>query len=420
MKKRLPTIIVLVVLSLIGGAVVWLAVFREQSAASGPPETPVAAVETRAVTFGTLRDIRSLTGTLESSARFVVTTKVDGLVQAVLVDLGDDIEQGQVVARIDDAELRQALLQAEADLSVRQAELARAQSDLELAQREFDRSEQLRERGIAAEAQLDEIAARLRSSTAALSLAQAQVSRAESALELRRIELGYAQVRATWSDGPASGRIAERYQEPGNTVQANAPVVSVVTLDPLKAVVFVTERDYTGLRVGQAATITTDSAPGESFEATIERISPVFLETSRQARVELRVPNPGGRLRPGMFARVRIVIRDDRPPTVVPLAAVVRRDGRDVVFALDPGEDTVRMVPVTVTITDGAMAGLAESDFGSRVVTLGQQLLDDGTTIRDATEAGEDAGGDAIAERPAESADGPTTGSVQSGPGATP
>lgn len=411
MKQRLPTTIVLAVLSLIGGAVVWLAVFRDQSAASGQPETPVAAVETEAVTSGTLRDIRSLTGTLESSARFVVTTKVGGLVQAVLVDLGDDIEQGQVVARIDDAELRQALLQAEADLSVRQAELARAESDLELAQREFDRSEQLRERGIAAEAQLDEIAARRRSTVAALSLAEAQVSRAESVLELRRIELGYAQVRATWSDGPASGRIAERYQEPGNTVQANAPVVSVVTLDPLKAVVFVTERDYSGLRVGQTATITTDSAPGESFEATIERISPVFLETSRQARVELRVPNPDDRLRPGMFARVRIVIRADEPPSVVPLTAVVRRDGRDVVFALDPGEDTVRMVPVTVTITDGTKAGLAETGFGSRVITLGQQLLDDGTSIRDAS-APAGADGSAVAERTPEPG--------EDSPGATP
>lgn len=172
-------------------------------------------------------------------------------------------------------------------------------------------------------------------------------------------------------------------------MQANSAVVSVVTLDPLKAIVFVTERDYAGLQAGQTATITTDSAPGESFEATIERISPVFLETSRQARVELRVPNPDGRLRPGMFARVRIVVRTEEPPTVVPLEAVVTRDGTDVVFALDDGDDTVRMVPVTVTITEGGLAGLAESGFGSRVVTLGQQLLDDGTTIRDATETDE-------------------------------
>lgn len=399
MKKHVPTIIVVTVLALIGLGVGWVFVTQrgaEGSGAGADREAPAVAIETEAVTTGTLRDIRQLTGTLESSARFVVTTKVGGLVQGVLVNLGDEIEEGQVIARIDDAELRQAVIQAEADLAVRQAELARAQSDLELSQREFDRSEQLRERGIAAEAQLDEISARLRSTTAALSLAKAQVSRAESSLELRRIELGYAQVRATWSDGPASGSIAERFQEPGNTVQANTPVVSVVTLDSLKAVVFVTERDYPGLAVGQGATITTDSAPGMRFDARIERISPVFLESSRQARIELSVANPDRQLRPGMFARVRIVIREITPGSVLPVGAVIRRGGRDVVFALDDGDERVRMVPVTVRITEDDRVGVDETGFGSRVVTLGQQMLDDGMRVREGDRgeggAGENAG----------------------------
>lgn len=91
MKTGFPAIIVLVVLSLIGGVVVWLAVVRVGGEASSRPSSPVAAVETTPVGTGTLRDVRRLTGTLESSARLVVTTKVGGLVQAVLVDLGDEI-----------------------------------------------------------------------------------------------------------------------------------------------------------------------------------------------------------------------------------------------------------------------------------------------------------------------------------------
>ncbi len=395
MPRHLPTIIVLSVLALAGGAAGLYAWRQAATGATGPQAASgpaTAAVEVEPVGPGTLREVRRLTGTLESSARFVVATKVGGLVQAMLVDLGDRVEQGQLIARIDDAELVQAVAQAEADLAVRRAELARARSDLELARREFERSEQLRERGIAAEAQLDEIAARFESARAALELAEAQVSRAGSTLALRQIELGYTRVRATWSDGAASGSVAERYQDPGNTVQPNAPMIAVVTLDPLKAVVHVTERDYAGLRPGQAATVTTDGAPGWTFDASIERIAPVFRESSRQARIELRVPNPEGLLRPGMFARVRIVLEEVGYASVVPLSAVVNRAGQDAVFVVDDGAAAARMVPVTLGIVEGERVGVVEPELTGRVVVLGQQLLDDGTPVRvvgdDAAEGG--------------------------------
>jgi RND family efflux transporter MFP subunit len=383
MKKHLPTILILMVVVGIAGMLGWF-VLRSRSAdpaARAPSERAAVAVEVRPAASGVVRDVRLFTGTLESSARFTVAAKVGGLVQSVMVDLGDRIEQGQIIARIDDAELVQAVTQAEADLAVRRAELARARSDLSLAEREFERGEQLRERGIAAESQLDEISARLGSAQASLQLAEAQVSRAESALVLRRIELGYAQVTAAWSENAASGSVAERYQDPGNTVEANAPIISVVSLDPLKAVVTVTERDYSGLRIGQRAELTTDGAPGRAFEATILRIAPVFSQTSRQARIELSVPNPEGLLRPGMFARVRIVLAEVEAAGIVPLDALARREGRDVVFVLEDA-GVVRMVEVRRGITEGDRVQIVEPPIRGQVVTLGQQLLQDGSVVR--------------------------------------
>ncbi len=384
MRRHLPTLIILVIVLGISGTLGWF-VLRERSAdertAAAAGRAPVA-VETRGVDSGVIRDVRQFTGTLESSARFTVAAKVGGRVQSVLVDLGDRVEQGQVIARIDDAELVQAVAQAEADLAVRRAELARARSDLSLARREFERGEQLRERGIAPEAQLDEISARLGAAEASVQLAEAQVARAESSLLLRRIELGYTKVTAAWSENAVYGSVAERYQDPGNTVEANAPIVSVVSLDPLKAVVNVTERDYAGLRVGQRAELTTDAAPGRSFEATILRIAPVFSENSRQARIELSVPNGEGLLRPGMFARVRIVLREVDAQSIVPLDALARRDGRDVVFVLDGSGDRVRLVEVTRGITEGGRVQIASPPLSGRVVTLGQQLLEDASPVR--------------------------------------
>lgn len=382
MARHLPTVGVIVLLTGLAAAVGWYATRSGASAPVTRSGDATAAVEVEPVRTATLRDARTLTGTLEASSRFVVAAKVGGLLERVLVDLGDRVERGQIVAEIDDAEFVQAVAQAEADLAVRRAELARAASDLNLAEREYERSEQLRARGIAAESQVDEVNARLESGRAAKNLAEAQVARAEAALELARINLSYTRVRATWSDGADTGAIGERYQDAGNTLSPNAAVLSVVQIDPLKAVVFVTERDYAGMRVGQAATITSDTAPGVSFVGTVERIAPVFNESSRQARVELTVPNPDNLLRPGNFARVRIVLRETDAQCVIPAGAVARRDGRDVVFVVDDGADTVRMVTVTLGVAEGDLVEVVEPTVTGRVVTLGQQLLEDGMKVR--------------------------------------
>lgn len=385
MRRHLPIVAVLLLLAVAAGmvaVVAWRGGFAGGAGRVGEAAEAVATVEVALVERGTVRGVRFLTGTVEASARFVVGAKVRGLLRRVSLDIGDQVEREQVVAEIDDAEFVQAVAQAQADLAVRSAELIRARSDLDLARREFERSEQLRARGIAAEAALDEVAARLQSTTAAVTLAEAQVSRAEAALELARIELGYTLVRASWSDGAEEGVIAERFQDAGNSVQPGDGIVSVVKLNPLKVVIFVTERDYAGLSIGQRATVTTDAVPGREFEAAVERVAPQFREASRQARVELVVDNPDLALRPGLFVRVRIVMREVDDAIHVPLAAVARRDGRPVVFLVSEETTSVRMVPVTTGIEDGDRLQIIDPPLAGRVVTLGHQLLSDGTRIR--------------------------------------
>ncbi len=380
--RHVSAIAVLGALLATAGAVAWVAVARTGGGAgAGPGEMGAVAVEAAPIESGVIRDIRRLSGTLEASAQFVVAAKVDGLLERVLVDLGDPVERGQVIAEIDGAEFQQSAAQSEAELSVRRAELTQAQSSLDLAQRDFDRSRALKDRGIASDAQLDQIAAGLESARAAVTLAEAQVKQAEASLALTNIRLGYTQVRASWQGGDEVAIVGERHQDAGNTVRNGDPIVSVVALDPLKAVVSVTERDYSGLRVGQEATLTTDALPGRTFEAHVERIAPVFRETSRQARVELLVENPDQALRPGMFARVTIVLSEERAETIAPLAAVTRRDGRDVVFIVSPEGDTVRMADIRLGVVEGDRAQILGEGLSGRVVTLGQQLLSDGSRV---------------------------------------
>lgn len=390
---RVATLIVLVVLLIAGAAVGIIAFWRggQSAGGSGQPRGAAAvAVEVTPVRAGLIRDVRQFSGTLEAAALFSVSPKVGGRVRAVHVDLGDTVERGQVIAEIDDAEYVHTVAKSEAELAVRRAELTGAQSNLTLAQSEFDRAQALKERGIASESQLDETTARLASATAALALAEAQVQQAEASLELARIQLGYTQVRADWGEGAETATVGERFVDPGGMIQVGDRIVSVATLDPLTAVINVTERDYPSLRIGQPATLTTDALPGRRFDAEVVRIAPVFRETSRQARVELAVSNETGELRPGMFIRVRIVLQEEDAAAIIPLAAITRRSGEDVVFVVDETGQGVKQWGVKMGITEGdevAVTFLPRAEEtsvprpGARVVTLGQQLLGDGSPV---------------------------------------
>jgi RND family efflux transporter MFP subunit len=147
----------------------------------------------------------------------------------------------------------------------------------------------------------------------------------------------------------------------------------------------VPERDYAKLTVGQQATLTTDSVPGETFSAQIARIAPVFREASRQARIELRVANPKQLLKPGAFARIQIVLGSAEAAFIVPSAAITRRADQDVIFVVGDDETTVSMRAVHTGLGEGDRVQISPADGESvsgRVVVLGQELLGKASTVR--------------------------------------
>lgn len=384
MKRHSGAIILLVLLLSCASLVAWRAL-RHGSAASAATvaeqSDQAVAVQVAPIERGLIRDVRVLSGTLEASTRFQLAAKVGGLIQELNVDLGDEVERDQAIAVLDDDEFVQAVTQAEAELAVRQAELAQARTELERVTWDFNRLERLHERGVASDLEYNEIRAERDSQQAAVALAEARVRQAQAALELAEIRLGYTTVRAAWQGGPERAAVGVRHVDAGDTVPAGGLIVGMVGLDPLKAIVSVTESDYARLQVGQAATLTTDALPGESFGAAVARIAPVFQEASRQARVELRVDNPRRLLRPGMFVRVRVVLRSAEAETIVPAAAIVQRGGRKVVFTVGADGASVTEHPVEVGIAQGERVQLVAPRLTGRVVVLGQYLLEDGAAI---------------------------------------
>lgn len=345
-------------------------------------ERPPAPVAVAAIETGPIRSLRTFSGALEASAAFVVSSKIGGRVEAMLVDIGDPVERGALVAKLDDAEYQQDLAQAEADLLVAKANLAEGASALEIARRAMDRANTLSERGVASDAELDAAKSELLAREAGVAVYRARVIRAEAAVQAAHIRVGYADVEARWAGEDTRRVVAERFVDEGQTVTANTPLFRIVNIDPLSGVFFVTEKDYAKLESGQRVDIRTDAYPDEIFEGHIDRIAPVFRESSRQARVEISVANASGHLKPGMFARVDVEVNRLPEATIVPAEAIVTRADTQGVFVVGADGASASWRPVTVGIREGGRVQVAGEDLGGRVIVLGQQLVEDGSPIR--------------------------------------
>jgi RND family efflux transporter MFP subunit len=330
---------------------------------------------------------------LEARAEFVVAPKVSGRVERVFVNIADTVNRGQVVAELDNDEYVQAVAQARADLLVARANLSQAKSVHEIADREFKRTESLLKRGIASDSEFDAARQDQIAKQAQAKVAAAMVTKAESSLETANIRLGYTQVTADWSGGDEYRVVAERYVDEGQTVAANAPLLLIVELHPIVGVVFVTERDYAHLKPGQPVSLTTDAYPGEQFAGRIDRIAPVFRKSTRQARIEMTIDNLRHRLKPGMFIRATVVLARVPEATIVPEQAVTIRDDRKGVFIVREDGSSVAWRQVKVGIREGNRVQVEGKGVSGRVVTLGQQLVNDGSQITIPAEETETAAG---------------------------
>jgi RND family efflux transporter MFP subunit len=367
------------------GALAWGVVRRldvlEQGEAGPAGAAANVPVEVAAIERGPLTLRRTFTGTLEAGEQFVVSPRVGGRIARLEVDIGDVVERGAVVARLDDAEFVQDVNQAEADLAVARASQAEAKALLEIAARELRRLEELRGEGVSSESQVDAARSGELAEKARLEVADANVARAESALESTRIRLGYTRVVADWSGEDGRRTVGERYVDEGGTVSASGALMTIVELDPIVGVVFVPERDYARLAPGQSASLTTDAYPGRVFQARVARIAPVFRSSTRQARIELEIDNPSEELKPGMFVRATIELERLDDAVVVPFEALSERGDETGLFVLDAGGERVSWRPVEVGVREGDRVQVLGEGLRGYVVTLGQALCDDGGRV---------------------------------------
>jgi RND family efflux transporter MFP subunit len=385
MKSGGPKIFILMVFMIGAAAGLGWLIFGELQDRAGSSKRaktlrPVP-VEVTQIQRGPIALQRIFSGELEALAEFVVAPKVSGRVERVMVNIADTVKRGQVVAELDNEEYVQAVAQAQADLEVARANLSQARSALEIAKREFKRTESLLKRGIASDSEFDAARQDRLARQAQRKVAAARVTKAESSLETANIRLGYTQVTAGWTGGAEHRVVAERYVNEGQTVAANTPLLLIVDLNPIVGVIFVTERDYAHLKPGQLVSLTTDAYPGEQYPGRIARIAPIFRKSTRQARIEMTIDNAQHRLKPGMFISATVVLARVPEATIVPEQALTIRDDRSGVFIVSEEGRSVAWREVKVGIRQGDRVQVEGEGLSGQVVTLGQQLVKNGSAI---------------------------------------
>lgn len=389
MKKALAGIVVLA----LAGALGWQIYRRvtpqaSKGAASGRGGGPAVPVEVAPVGKASVREVAHFTGSLLARSSFIVAPKTAGRLEKLMVNIGDRVSQGQLIALLDDEEYSQQEEQARAELDVARANVEEAHSALEAEEREHNRVQALLEKKIASESERDASKARYEGQQARYKVALAQVTQREAALKAAQVRRSYTRIAVSWEDGEDTRFVGERFVDEGAMLRANDPIVSVLDLGSLTAVIHAAERDYGKVRVGQTALLTSDASPGRTFSGRVVRMAPLLKEESRQARVEIEVPNPEGVLKPGMFVRAELELSRAENATVVPVSALARRDDQQGVFLADLDEQKARFVAVKTGVADAGKVQILDPALSGVVVTLGHHLLEDGAAIAVVEEGG--------------------------------
>lgn len=381
--SRRKTQIIIAVAFLILGYIGWR-VYKTTFGAKSPggQRGISVAVEIAPVERGSIKDVGQFSGTLIPKSQFTIAPKISGKLNQLLVDIGDTIRRNQLVAVLEDEEYQQQVIQAEADLRVTRANLEEAKSFLEITKRDLERARTLHQKGIQSDSQLDAVVAQHDAQDSRYKVAIAQLANKEAALETSKVRLSYTRIKASWEKGNDIRYVGERFVNEGTMLSPNTPLLSIIELQPITAVIYVTDKDYFRLKAEQKVTITSSAFSAIAFSGRVVRIAPLLKETSRQARVEIEIQNPEGLLKPGMFINTQIEFAGREEVTVIPLNALVNRNGQQGIFVADVENKKAYFKPVKVGIVEGERVEILEpSSISGYVVTLGHHLLEDGTTI---------------------------------------
>ncbi|MDX1525342.1 MAG: efflux RND transporter periplasmic adaptor subunit [Pseudidiomarina maritima] len=307
-------------------------------------------VATQTVTAGEITSSFKSTATLEARDEADVTSKATGIIETILVEEGDYVEAGQLLAHMRDDEYRIQVAQARAELNSIKQELKRVKDMAERDMISADAYDKLR--------------------------FQAEILQAK--YDMAALNLAETEIRA-----PISGYIAFRYVKPGNLVRQyeQQKLFHIVAADVLQGNVYLPERELQRVKVGQTAQLQLTALNNQKITATVARISPIVDTLSGTFKAVLHVDNQDNLLKPGMFAHVNLNYATRQNTVTVPRYAVQSLDNQHSVFTVDT-DGIAHKVDVQIGFEDETHFEITHGlEVGEAIVISGQANLKDAALV---------------------------------------
>jgi membrane fusion protein (multidrug efflux system) len=287
------------------------------------------------------------TTTITSDAEAAVLARVGGEVVEILVEEGDQVSRGQILARLDGDRLRLKMLQAKANL--------------EKATREYQRFGRLHEKGLV--------------SASAFEGLKFDMDALEAVYDLQRLDYEYTTIRA-----PITGVVSARDVKIGQHVDVNNATFRITDTSRLIAYLRIPQMELAKFAAGHQANVQVDAIPGVSFDAQIMRISPTIDMRNGSFRVTVQIDNADGLLAPGMFGRFDIAYEEHVAALLIPAAALLEEDNQTVVYVVEDGAAARRVIETGIRSGDHieVLSGLTRHE---QIVVTGQASLRDGSRV---------------------------------------
>ncbi len=358
MNRKLLAGAVVAGLTIVGAVGYWLG--KTQTTANAPQARPggnapnaragtAATITVEANKVKSVRMAQGLTavGSLRSDESVTIRPEVAGRISEIAFREGQRVEKGATLIRF--------------DTSVQRAEVAQADANLGLAKSRLDRSRDLFNKGFISTQARDE---------------------AESNFKVAQANFDLAQARLTKLDikAPFSGIVGLRSVSIGDYVKDGQDIVNLEEIDPLKVDFKVPEIYLKQVAAGQSLQITLDGFPDQTFQGKVFAINPLVDTNGRAIVIRAMVQNAGARLRPGMFARVRLLFAAERDSVVVPEQSIIPVGDDHFLFKVVDGRAQRTKVEIGQR-REGKVEILRGLEVGDMVVTAGQTKLRDGAQV---------------------------------------
>jgi membrane fusion protein (multidrug efflux system) len=359
---------------------------------------PVAIAAVAAVEQPIARFIRA-TGTLTAEEEAEVAAETAGRVVSAPVELGTRVAEGSELVRLSAAETEAQLKEAEANAAQIEArlglgtdasfdvdavpEVQNAKAAYALAESEFARIQSLLDQNVVSRSEFDQKRTQMEATRRQYEAARNAAAQQYQSLQAARARIALA--RKAYADtvvrAPFTGVVAQRMVSVGDYVTKGMKVVVVVRVNPLRVKLTIPEQFIAAVGIGQPVGFVVDAYPGRQFEGNVGYVSPALEAEQRALIVEAVVPNPGGELKPGLFATARIEQPSRTPGVLVPAAAVQTTGGTRRVFVVTGDRVEERIVTTGETVGDSIeiTRGLKA---GEQVATKNVGQLADGVRVR--------------------------------------